>query len=78
MPKDETFRHITCQSVTVKNGKNDSINLAFDDGVPKINLSLANGTRAYFTVDKEGRIIYGYEGGKQDYRLHYTPEFVIL
>lgn len=76
MLKDETFNNITCRSLTVENTRGDSIRLSIDNENPMIHLTPANGTRVYFSVDKEIRIIYGFEGGKREYRLPRTPDFV--
>lgn len=75
MPKDETFAHITCENITVKNDRGDCITLSVDNAAPKISLDSVNGTRVYLTVDNNGGIIYGIEGEKQEYRLPRTLDF---
>lgn len=72
MLKDETSRHITCENITVKNNRGDSITLSVDNAAPKISLTPANGPRVYLTVNNNGRIIYGFEGGNKEFCLPYT------
>ena len=72
MPKNEPFGHITCEKITVKNNGGDSITLSVDNSAPKISLAPVNGTRVYLTVSNNGRIIYGVEGAKKEFRLPNT------
>ena len=59
MPKDETFRHITCESVTVVNGKDSEIRLSFDDiGWPRIEIKKNKKSSVVISVDEYGGVIY--------------------
>ena len=58
-PKDETFRNITCESLTVQNDKGGYISLSFtEDNRPQIKMSATEtNTPVLITTDNNGGVI---------------------